>query len=149
MLFAGYEDGGIRVWDLAYGKQLGLLQSHKCSVTAMSLEGHTLFSASSDGVVVMWNLRTGAVVQQFDLRSPVMSMFVANDVVMCVTEHGVKARCVNTVALQMLAQRFKGVMNNATMRDQYFMLLRAKTKLSQVLLELEAQERCNEHRLSC
>jgi WD40 repeat protein len=61
VLVAAYDDGTIRLWDLATGRQLGApLRGHFGPVDAIALDpaGTVLASGGADGTVRLWDLRS-------------------------------------------------------------------------------------------
>jgi RNA polymerase sigma factor (sigma-70 family) len=58
---SGGKDGGLRLWDLATGKELHRFESRSAPVQAVALapDGGRALSASADGVVRLWDVRTG------------------------------------------------------------------------------------------
>jgi WD40 repeat protein/3',5'-cyclic AMP phosphodiesterase CpdA len=62
------QDSGIRVWDLAVGRQVGSLAGHKAAVCALrlSVEGETLVSGSRDCAIKIWDLSMGRAVHTLE-----------------------------------------------------------------------------------
>jgi WD40 repeat protein len=49
-------DGHARIWDAAKGKLLGTRDYHELAVTAIALDGDTLWTASEDGTLGGWDV---------------------------------------------------------------------------------------------
>ena len=63
-------DNTLRLWDLATGATLRVLEGHSSGVTHVaSLGDERALSASGDGTLRPWDLRTGATLRVFDGHS--------------------------------------------------------------------------------
>ncbi len=63
LLASGSKDGTVKVWNLATGSYIGILQGHKKPVNALTFapDSRTLVTASYDSSIKIWNLETGEV----------------------------------------------------------------------------------------
>ncbi len=61
ILVSGSDDRTVRVWEIATGKCLQILQGHTNSVfsVAFNADGHTVASGSTDQTVRLWDVRMG------------------------------------------------------------------------------------------
>jgi WD40 repeat protein len=59
--FCGSGDTSVKVWDMAAGRQTGLLQGHYKGVSSLALspDGKTLLSGSKDQTIKLWNIADG------------------------------------------------------------------------------------------
>jgi TIR domain/WD domain, G-beta repeat len=81
-LVSGDEDGMIKVWNLATGKEVRTLTDHASFVNsvAISPDGQSLVSAGTENIFKVWNLTIGKVVHTlFDLSSVVLSVAISPD----------------------------------------------------------------------
>ncbi|MEG4082768.1 WD40 repeat domain-containing protein [Microcoleus sp. POL10_C6] len=60
-IVSGADDGILKVWDLATGKELRSLSGHRNAVTAIIVtpDGKQVISGSKDGTLTVWNLARG------------------------------------------------------------------------------------------
>jgi WD40 repeat protein len=64
---SGSQDTTVRVWDVATGKQLNVLEQHGATVQqlAFTADGRTLASAGMDGQLILWEVATGKPLYTF------------------------------------------------------------------------------------
>ncbi|KZO92084.1 WD40 repeat-like protein [Calocera viscosa TUFC12733] len=56
-LVSADREGGVRVWDLLEGEEVGRLRGHKGAVKAIQVEGDVCITGGEDGAVRVWDLR--------------------------------------------------------------------------------------------
>jgi WD40 repeat protein len=71
VLVSGSADSTIKIWDLATGKAIQMLQGQTGYINTLDIspDGQTLASGDASGRVTIWNLKTGAVVRRLTAHS--------------------------------------------------------------------------------
>jgi RNA polymerase sigma factor (sigma-70 family) len=67
---AGLGDGGIRLWEVATGKEVRKIEAHRSAVArvAFSPDGKTLASVSPDEFIRLWDVATGEQTKSWEAR---------------------------------------------------------------------------------
>jgi WD40 repeat protein/serine/threonine protein kinase len=81
LIVTGATDGTARIWDVATGKELHLLDHRLGTISAVSFraDGKTVFTGGfGDGIVREWDVETGALSRQFETTSEGVFAIVAD-----------------------------------------------------------------------
>jgi WD40 repeat protein len=80
-LFSTGGEPTIRVWQPEDGELVATLRGHGNDVNdlALTMDGHTLFSASHDGTMRRWNLASGQQEATYTVGAPVLALAVNDD----------------------------------------------------------------------
>ncbi len=65
ILISGHNDGKIRLWEIATGRNLQIFPGHKRSVNCLGFSGGNLFSGSDDKTLKQWDIQTGECIRTF------------------------------------------------------------------------------------
>ncbi|XHX76719.1 MAG: pentapeptide repeat-containing protein [Stenomitos frigidus ULC029] len=99
----------VQLWALPSGTLQHTLLAHTQNIEAIAFtpDRRSLATASYDGTIRLWNLKTGAAIRTFDARSKVWSIAISPDGKTLVSGHGDFARTWNLKTGQ-LTHRLKG-----------------------------------------
>jgi WD40 repeat protein len=81
-VFCGSEDTSVKVWDIAAGRQTGLLRGHYGAVNSLAPgpDGKTLLSGSDDQTIKIWNIAGGTELKTLTgMRGPVKFLSYSPD----------------------------------------------------------------------
>ncbi|KNC50269.1 uncharacterized protein AMSG_06428 [Thecamonas trahens ATCC 50062] len=75
---SGSGDRTVRVWDVASGLELAVLEGHTRTVSAVAMAGSLIASGSSDGTVRVWSRLDGTLLHTLTLPDPATNSGLGN-----------------------------------------------------------------------